>query len=84
MYRRNVTDKQQADVENAQFDSAMPFFWMNSQTGVPETKALKAYDLQQQRDASAKAPAQNNALVGPKIIGSHNDKSYRFENPGKA
>jgi len=84
MYRANVSDKAQVDFENAMNDSAIRLAWFDgksAQTGV--TKFVKAYDLRQQRDATATSPAMDNMKMLGHIVGSHNDHPAVFENPGK-
>ena len=86
-YIKNITDKQQSEIENAANNSAIRVESFNSTSQAGQTKFVKAYDLQAQGENSAAAPAtsavrqfSNSGLV----IGCHNDKPARFENPGKA
>ena len=83
-YRANVRDKDQSDIESAEDDSAIRFPSFNPTTGAGEMKSIKAYSLQQQTAATAVSPAGNNVKQLGHIIGQHNDKPGRFENPGKA
>ena len=88
-YRKNVTDKEQNDIEHAADDSAIRLQWWkdnNGQTGTEgDTKLIPAYDLQAQSDDGG---SPNNAVLANNraqmIIGNHNDKPYRFSEPGKA
>jgi hypothetical protein len=86
-YRPNVTDKQQADIESAANDSAIRVQSADAD-GVGQTKMVKAYDG---IDGNAQAPNATGATSAIRqvpgsgsIIGQHNDKPARFENPGKA
>ena len=85
-YRPNVTDKQQGDIETAVDDSAIRFTSFDVATGDGEMKSIPAYDLQSQDDAggSPNDAIQLGVTARNPIIGSHNDKPHRFENPGKA
>jgi len=84
-YRKNVTDKQQADIERFYDHSAIRIHWFDGkyiQKGV--TKSIPAYDLHNQgNDAEARSDAIQ-LVRGTNIIGSHNDHPNRFETPGKA
>lgn len=85
MYRPNVSDKQQTDIECALNDSAIRIPWFDGKEGqVGMTKFVRAYDLQQQHQATAASPAADNRKMLGHIIGSHNDHPSVFENPGKA
>ena len=82
-YRANVTDKQQGDIEAFNDHSATRFAWFDGkalQTGV--MKAIPAYDTSAQGNAGeAKSDVVRTAT---NILGSHNDRPFRFETPGKA
>lgn len=88
-YIPNVTDKQQSDIERAADDSAIrlqSFELTDGQTGTQgKTKFIQAYDLSNTTDAGG---SPNDATLANNrdqmIIGSHNDKPYRFAEPGKA
>jgi len=92
-YRPNPTDKQQVDLERFNDHSAIRVFWFNGrlqQTG--DVKNFKANDLQPGSDAAGSSGSA--ALVPPAVpsqaanrrmvVGSHNDKAWRFNTPGKA
>ena len=86
-YRANVTDKQQADIERAEDDSAIRVMWFDGktqQTGA--VKSFRAYDLQQQVAGELSATDAHKMVSGSVAggIGSHNDKPHRFDTPGKA
>jgi hypothetical protein len=85
-YRANVSDKQQADVENALNDSAIRIQWFDGkteQTGL--TKFIRAYDLSGQGNAGAGVTSAVRQFSGSGLcIGCHNDKPARFETPGMA
>lgn len=85
MYRKNVTDKQQGDIERAADQSAERFFWFDGkavQTGA--TKAIPALDLQGQGNTGGVTTSSKRAIAGSgSVIGSHNDKPSQFEAPGK-
>jgi hypothetical protein len=84
-YRKNVTDKQQADIERFNDHSAIRFSWFDGkalQTG--ETKSIPAYDLQAQGNGVGAKSDAVKVIAGTNIIGSHNDHPSVFENPGKA
>ena len=82
-YRKNVTDKQQGDIESVASCSAIRFAWFDgraSQTGL--VKSLPAYDtVNQGNTGEARSDV---VLFASHIIGNHNDKPKRFETPGKA
>lgn len=84
-YRKNVTDKQQGDIERFEDKSADRFSWFDGkaeQTG--ETKAVRAYDLQAQGNTGSQTSSAKRQFSGSGLcIGSHNDKPAVFENPGK-
>jgi hypothetical protein len=88
-YIPNVSDKQQSDIERAEDDSAIrlqSFSLVEGQTATEgQTKLIPAYDLQAQSDGGG---SPNDAVLANNrdqmIIGSHNDKPYRFEEPGRA
>jgi len=84
-YRKNVTDKQQGDIEAFNDNSAIRFAWFDGkveQTG--KTKAIPAYDLQAQGNAGGTVSSAKRQFLGNGLcIGSHNDKPAVFENPGK-
>jgi hypothetical protein len=85
-YRKNVSDKQQGDIEQEADHSADRFSWFDGkQEQAPATKSIRAFDLQAQGNmgstsSSARRQFSNSGLS----IGSHNDKPARFETPGKA
>lgn len=86
-YRANVTDKQQADIERAEDDSAIRVMWFDGkaqQTGV--VKSFRAYDLQQQAVSASHSTDAQQVVSGSVAggIGSHNDHPGRFDTPGKA
>jgi hypothetical protein len=85
-YRKNVTDKQQGDIESSVADSANRFPWFDGkqiQTGI--TKSIPALDLQGQGNAGGVTTSSKRAISGSgAVIGSHNDKPARFDSPGKA
>ena len=88
-YRANVSDKQQADIERAEDDSAIRVQWWKSTDGQTEiegdVKNIQAYDLSNTTDA---AGAPNDGVLQVSrdhmVIGNHNDKPHRFAEPGKA
>ena len=87
-YIKNITDKQQSDIESAANNSAIRIESFDGKQGqVGQTKFVKAYDLQGQSESSAVAPATsairqfNNSGL---CVGSHNDKPAVFETPGKS
>jgi hypothetical protein len=88
-YRPNVTDKEQNDIERQEDSSAIRVFsWkdVDGQTQVdPDVKIIKAYDLQAQGDVAG-SPSSDVLQVNRQhmAIGNHNDKPYRFSEPGKA
>ena len=86
-YRANVTDKQQADIERAEDDSAIRVMWFDGKT--PQTgmvKSFRAIDLQPQVSGSTGSNDSMKMVAGSVAggIGSHNDHPARFETPGKA
>ena len=85
MNRKNVTDKQQGDVEAAADHSATRFQWFDGkqeQTG--ETKAVRAYDLQAQGNPGSMSNDAARQIPGSgAVVGSHNDHPSRFETPGR-
>jgi len=90
-YRPNVTDKEQADIEQAADDSAIrvqSFDGKQQQTG--QTKFVKAYDGANQAPNGTGATSvvrqfgDTLAMGQGNIIGQHNDKPAVFETPGKA
>lgn len=82
-YRRNVTDKDQDTVETAENDSGIPIYV--TRDGYGEKKVIPAYDLQGEETGGVPndAVVSNNSRARLSI-GSHNDKPYRFDSPGKA
>jgi hypothetical protein len=82
-YIRNITDKQQTDIERVADSSAIRFAWFDGkveQSGV--FKAIPAYDAVNQGNTGE---ARSDVVkTRTNIIGSHNDKPHLFENPGKA
>jgi hypothetical protein len=85
-YRKNVTDKQQGDIEAATADSANRFSWFDGkqiQTGV--TKSIPALDLQGQGNTGGTSTSSKRAISGSgAVIGSHNDRPSQFDTPGKS
>jgi len=87
-YRPNVTDKQQADIEAAENDSAIRVQAFDADSE-PQTKMVKAYDGAAQAPNATGATSvvrQFGATLGMgqgNIIGQHNDKPSQFETPGK-
>ena len=86
MYRANVSDKQQNDFENALNNSAIRLQWFDGKTiQTPETKFIRAYDLQAQGNTGSKVTSAVRQFSGSGLcIGSHNDRPARIETPGKA
>ena len=88
-YRANVTDKQQSDIETALNDSAIRLQSFDLTEGQTETvgvtKMIPAYDLSNTTDQGG-SPNDGITQVSRThmVIGSHNDKPYRFAEPGKA
>jgi len=86
MYRKNVTDKQQADIEQMADHSAERFAWFDGkaiQTGL--TKSIPALDLQGQGNTGGVTTSSKRAIPGSgSVVGSHNDKPATFETPGKS
>lgn len=82
MPRKNVTDKEQSDLERAADDSAIRFHHFDGkeeQKG--EDKFVRAYDNQPQGNPGS---SSNDSRRGPgNIVGSHNDKPNVFETPGR-
>jgi photosystem II stability/assembly factor-like uncharacterized protein len=84
-HRKNVSDKEQGDIERAADHSAIRFPWFDGkteQTGV--TKAIGAYDLQAQGNTGGtttglKVQFANNQLT----LSAYNDNPSRFDDPGK-
>ena len=82
-YIKNVTDKQQSDIEAAADDSAIRFAWFDpkvQQTGA--MRAIPAYDTMNQGNTGE--GRSDVVKTSTNIIGSHNDKPHLFETPGKA
>ena len=81
MYRKNVTDKEQEDLESAINDSGIPVYVRRN--GVGQKLILPAYDLQ----AQGAHAIQNNASLTINrehmAIGNHNDKFSQFLEPGR-
>ena len=84
-YRKNVTDKQQGDIEAAAADSSNRFPWFDGkeiQTGI--VKAIPALDLQGQGNQGGTTTSSKRQIPGSgAVIGSHNDKPGTFDTPGK-
>ena len=81
-YRKNVTDKEQGDIERAADHSAIRIHWFDGkteQTGV--TKAIGAYDLQAQGNSGGTSGNLIKQVAG--TFGAYNDNSSRFDDPGK-
>lgn len=85
-YIKNITDKQQSDIENAANDSAIRVeSFDGKQNQVGKTKFIKAYDLQAQDSGAAPVTSAMRQFSNSGLcIGSHNDKPAQFETPGKA
>jgi hypothetical protein len=85
-YIKNVTDKQQSDIESAANNSAIRLESFDGKQGqVGQTKFIKAYDLQAQDSGAAPVTSAIRQFSNSGLcIGSHNDKPARFETPGKA
>ena len=83
-YRANVTNKQQADIERAEDNSAIRIPWFTSDN-VGATKSFRAYDLSAQAVAGATVSSNVRAIPNSgAVIGSHNDQPHSFATPGKA
>ena len=84
-YRKNVSDKQQGDIERAADHSANRFFWFDGKTEqTAATKSIRALDLQAQGNGAGTSSSARRQFSGDgHAVGSHNDKPARFENPGK-
>lgn len=88
-YRPNVTDKEQAVLEAAENDSAIPVQWFDGgDQQVGQKKLVKAYDV---GSGNAQAPNGTGATSAVRaipgsgaIIGQHNDQPSVFPTPGKA
>ena len=90
-YRKNVTDKQQGDIEQAADCSAIRIFWFDGkyeQTG--KVKAIPALDLTGQgntggvtTDSMRMINPRGSTLGSGSVIGTHNDKPAVFQTPGK-
>lgn len=85
-YRKNVTDKEQGDVEAATADSANRLAWFDGKAiQTAATKSIPALDLQGQGNTGGVSTSSKRAIPGSgAVIGSHNDKPSRFDTPGKA
>ena len=88
-YRANVTDKQQADIERAEDDSAIRFASFGGAEGATqntgETKSIKANDLSAQAASTNSTPSAMKQIPGSgSVIGTHDDKPHTFATPGKA
>jgi hypothetical protein len=88
-YRANVTDKEQSDIERQEDSSAIRIQWWKGTDGQTsnegETKVIKAYDTDAQDDVAGSPSSDVLQVSRPHmVIGSHNDKPYRFSEPGKA
>lgn len=82
-YRKNVSDKEQGDIERAADHSAIRFAWFDGkaiQTGM--MKAIPALSLLG-RWRSGMTSAMRAIPGSGSVIGSHNDKPFQFETPGK-
>lgn len=81
-YRKNVSDKDQSDIERAADHSAIRIHWFDGkteQTGV--TKSIPAYDLQAQGNSGG---TSGNLIRQPAgTFGAYNDDYSRFESPGR-
>lgn len=81
-YRKNVSDKDQSDIERVADHSAIRIHWFDGkteQTGV--TKSIPAYDLQPQGNSGGTSNDAIKQVDGS--IGSHNDKPNVFEDTGR-
>ena len=81
-FRSDVTDDQQTKIENATADSAIRVQWWQGGQAA-KTVSFRSYDAQAQGD-SAGAPTSVVEQVSQSVISQHNDKPYRFLEPGKA
>ena len=78
-YRANVSNKQQADIERAEDDSAIR---IHLDSG---TKSIKANDMSAQAPSSNGTPSAMRQISGSgAVVGSHDDRPYRFATPGKS
>jgi hypothetical protein len=87
-YRANVTDNEQATIEAANNDSAIPVRsnQQENQT-IGKTKMVPAYGVGEPANAENGTGTTSaiRAIPGSgAVIGSHNDKPHRFATPGKA
>jgi len=86
MYRKNVSSKDQGDIESMADQSAERFAWFDGkdiQTGI--VKAIPALDLQGQGNTGGVTTSSKRAIPGSgSVIGSHNDKPAVFETPGRS
>lgn len=82
-YIANVSDKQQTDIESAADDSSIRLAWFSMLTYAGLTRFLNAYDLQPSVATGATPPSDCKVKGTPSVVGTHNDKPYRFDNPGK-
>jgi len=85
-YIKNVTDKQQSDIERAADHSAIRFAWFDGKAAqVGEMKSIRAYDLQAQGSAGSAVSSLKRQFSGSGLsLSQHNDKPAVFETPGKA
>ena len=85
-YRKNVTDKQQGDVESAVSDSAARFAWFDGkQEQVGQMKSVRAYEVPSTEDVPAQATPLKRQFSGSGLcVAPYDDKPSVFENPGKA
>jgi hypothetical protein len=85
MYRKNITDKQQSDIETFVAHGAQRLQWFDGKAEqVGETKSLRTTDLQAQGNAgSTVTSALRQFGQSGHSIGCHNDKPAVFETPGR-
>ena len=86
----NISDKEQSDIERAADDSAIRIqHFDGKQVQQGETKFQPAYDLQPQGNDGGVGTDAHLQFDNPQrqaggVVGSHNDKPHRFDEPGKA
>jgi len=76
--RQNISDDDQYKMETSKDHSAIRFHWFNGRSGVGETKAIRAYDLQAQGDGAG-APSTAVEKVAASVIGSYSDNAAKFQ-----
>ena len=78
-YIANVTDEQQTDIEKANDDSAIRFFWFDGKLGsTGEVKSIKSASKESASTTDGNSNQDSMVLPG-NAIGSHNDKYYKFD-----